>query len=48
MKNKGVDYMSATLYAKICPTPYQKITDPGNNTVYPIEIETTQVVRKSV
>ena len=28
------DYMPAALYATICPTPYQKPTNPGNNPSY--------------
>ena len=40
------DYMPAALYATICPTPYQKPTNPGNNPYYPTGA--TQVTRESI
>ena len=40
------DYMSATLYATICSTPYQKSTNTGNNPAYPIG--ETQPARKGI
>ena len=40
------EYMLFTLYATMCPTPYQKPTDIGNNIAY--SKRATQVTRKSI
>ena len=37
------DYIPSMLYATICLTPYQKLTNPGNNPSYPTDA--TQVTR---